>query len=241
MRNQKEKNGRKVQGILTLLLSLTVLLGSLPVFASQTREILDIDRIGSFSITITYYNETSGKTLPVSNGNSVGLYKIADAVEDNGFRFVVDDRFSSVGEIPDTSEELDNANLELAEKLAAIAEKYDFDVAPKEMDTEGKVYFNDLEVGLYLIVQASQGKDENSKFTIYPFLMTIPYRNPDGSLNYDVDAEMKPVAVTKEEPTPTPTPKPPIPQTGQLWWPVMVLGAIGAIFVLSGIIRKNKN
>ena len=29
-----------------------------------------------------------------------------------------------------------------------------------------------------------------------------------------------------------------IPQTGQLWWPVMVLGIAGALFVLAGVAAK---
>ena len=78
--------------------------------AADPDEFPDLDRLGSITATFTYYDKTSGKTLPVSGGNSVGLYKVADVVIDNGFRFVLDPRFESAGELPATSEELDRRN-----------------------------------------------------------------------------------------------------------------------------------
>lgn len=45
----------------------------------------------------------------------------------------------------------------------------------------------------------------------------------------------------KETPTP-PTPNTPdLPQTGQLWWPVYVLGVAGICFIFVGIIQRRKN
>lgn len=239
-----ERKRRRGRGILTVLLCFVMMLAAVsayavPVYASEGREMPDLDAKGSISLTFSYYDESTGKTMPVADGNAVGLYKAAKVVVDNGFKYVVDDRFASVGGIPETDEELDKINLDLAEELAKIASEYDFDVAPQEMNAEGKVKFEDLEVGLYLIVQAKQGRGDDSKFTILPFLMTIPYYESDGSLTYDVDAETKPIAIVKEEViTPTPTR---IPQTGQLWWPVMALGAAGAVFVAAGIIRRSRD
>ena len=57
----------------------------------------------------------------------------------------------------------------------------------------------------------------------------------------DVTAESKPIGIGKIEPPPKPDkPDKPkrIPQTGQLWWPVMVLGIVGALFVLAGVAAK---
>ena len=234
----------RIKGIakaaLALSMSLVLPLTSIPVSAAESTETLDPDRTGSISITFTYYDETSKTTKPVTGGNSVGLYKVADAVVDNGFRFAVDERFAAAGEIPNTDEALDAANLDLAKKMAATAEKYDFDVQSKEMDTEGKVSFEGLEVGLYLVVQDAQGTG-NNKLTITPFLITIPQKNPDGSLIYDVDAAAKPIGVAKEEVPPPPPPPHNIPQTGQLWWPVMLLGGLGVLVLCFGLIRKNRN
>ena len=40
------------------------------------------------------------------------------------------------------------------------------------------------------------------------------------------------------KPSPAPNPPEPLPQTGQLWWPVPVLLIAGAVLVLSGILRR---
>ena len=243
MHSKKIGLKNRIKGIakaaLALSMSLVMPLASIPVSAAESKEMLDPDRTGSISITFTYYDETAKTTKPVTGGNSVGLYKVADVVVENGFKFVTDERFASVGEIPDTDAALDSANLDLAQKMTAIAKKYDFDVQPREMDAEGKVTFEGLEVGLYLVVQDAQGKGDN-KLTINPFLITIPQKNPDGSLIYDVDAVAKPLGVAKEE-VPPPPPPHNIPQTGQLWWPVMLLGGLGVLVLCFGMIRKNRN
>lgn len=45
--------------------------------------------------------------------------------------------------------------------MSKIARGYDFDFTPKEIDEDGRVRFEDLDVGLYLVLQASQGKGED--------------------------------------------------------------------------------
>ena len=242
MHNKRVELKNKIKGIakaaLALSMSLLMPLTSIPVSAAESHEMLDPDRIGSISITFTYYDETAKTTKPVTGGNSVGLYKVANVIVDNGFKFVTDERFAGAGTIPDTDEALDAANLDLAEKMAAIAKSYDFDVQPKAMDAQGTVSFDGLEIGLYLVMQDAQGTGDN-KLTIAPFLITVPQRNPDGSLSYDVIAKAKPIGVAKEKVTPPPTPRR-LPQTGQMWWPVVLLAGLGVIAFCFGMIRKNR-
>ena len=232
----KDNTGMKkrIKGIAKAVLALSMCLvmpmASIPAAAA--------DRTGSISITYKYYNESTGKTEPVSGGNSVGLYKVADVIVDNGFKFKVDERFSSVGTIPDTSKELDAENVDLAEAMSKIAEDYDFDIAPVEMDEDGKVSFEGLEVGMYLVMQAARGKS-NDAFYLSSFLVTIPYRNADGSLTYDINCDAKPIGVYKEKVPPSPPPKR-IPQTGQLWWPAGILAASGILLLVVGLIRKKR-
>jgi hypothetical protein len=90
-------------------------------------------------------------------------------------------------------------------------------------------------------MQDARGEGENRYF-LSPFLISIPYRNADGSLAYDITADAKPIGVYKEQvpPPPAPTPKK-IPQTGQLWWPVAMLGAAGVLFVVMGMVRRSKS
>lgn len=244
MHNKRVELKNKIKGIakaaLALSMSLLMPLTSIPVSAAESHEMLDPDRIGSISITFTYYDETAKTTKPVTGGNSVGLYKVADVIVDNGFKFVADERFAGAGTIPDTDEALDAANLDLAEKMAATAKSYAYDVQPKAMDAQGKVSFEGLEVGLYLVVQAAQGEGDN-KFVLTPFLITIPQKNPDGSLVYDVDAQSKPLGIGKVVPTPPSPPTPShLPQTGQMWWPVVLLAGLGVIAFCFGMIRKNR-
>ena len=236
----KNKIKRIAKAALALSMSLVMPLTSIPASAADNHEMLDPDRVGSIAITFTYYDANTKTTKPVSGGNSIGLYKVADVVVDNGYKFVSDERFAGAGEIPDTDAALDAANIDLAEKMAVIAENYAFDVESVETDAQGRVSFDGLEVGLYLVKQDARGEGDN-RFTITPFLITIPQRNADGSLTYDVDAQAKPIGVAKEEVPPPPTPPHNIPQTGQLWWPVMLLGGVGVLVLCFGVIRKNRN
>ena len=228
------------KAVLALSMCLVMPLTAIPVSAAEN-EAPDLDRTGSLTITYKYYNEKTKETESVSKGNSVGLFKVAEVVADNGYRFKVDNRFASVGEIPATSEELDIVNMDLAEAMEKIAKNYDFDVPSQETDANGQVSFDGLEVGLYLVMQDARGEGENRYF-LSPFLISIPYRNADGSLAYDITADAKPIGVYKEQvpPPPAPTPKK-IPQTGQLWWPVAMLGAAGVLFVVMGMVRRSRS
>jgi len=223
---------------LTLFIAWTA---PLTAAASNREEFPDTERPGSITATFTYFDKDSGRTLPVSGGNSVGLFKVAEVVIDNGFRFVVDPRFASVGELPATYEELDSANVELASKMAKIAENLDFDIPPVEMDSGGTVKFTNLEVGLYLVMQAKRGTDDN-QYVIAPFLISIPNKNPDGTWLYDVNAQSKPIGIAWIPPESPDEPSKPkkLPQTGQLWWPVLALGAAGAAFIIAGVAVRNR-
>ena len=237
----KKRMKEIAKAALALSMCLVMPLTSIPVSAAESKEMPDPDRLGSISVTYTYYDENTKQSYPVTSGNSVGLYKVADVVVDNGFKFVLDKRFADAGPLPETTSALEAANSELAEKMAELAGKYDFDVKSVETDAKGSVSFDNLEVGLYLVKQDAQGTGDN-RMVLTPFLISIPQRETDGSLVYDVDAQAKPVGAAKEEvPPPTP-PKPPvIPQTGQLWWPVLVLGAAGVLAICAGMIRRNRS
>ena len=240
----KENAGmrKRMKGIakaaLALSMCLVMPLTAIPVSAAEN-ELPDLDRLGSISVTYKFYNENTGKKEPVSNGNSVGLFKVADVVEDGGYKFVIDDRFASVGEIPDTSEELEDRNADLAKEMAKIARNYEFDIPSRETDENGTVSFDGLEVGMYLVMQDAQGKGDN-RYELTPFLLTIPYRNADGSLTYDISADTKPVGIFKEQVPPPPPPRR-IPQTGQLWWPVAMLGVAGTLLVVMGMVRRSRS
>ena len=76
---------RKITGLLKGTLILTACLsmsaGMFPAGASAA-ETIDLTRRGSLSITFTSNGE------PISDGNEVGIYRVADIVVDNGYKFV---------------------------------------------------------------------------------------------------------------------------------------------------------
>ena len=105
----------------------------------------DLSRKGSLSITFTYDGE------PISDGNEVGIIKVADVVDDNGYKFVYRDAFAKEGEVP---KDLDAVNSSLASKLDRIAREQKVTMYRKsqKLDENGKVTFSDLDLGLYLII-----------------------------------------------------------------------------------------
>ena len=234
--------GKKLIGVVKTALSLAICLAmpiaSLSASAAEN-EMPDLDRDGS--ISINFIDPETKK--PVSGDNGVALYKVAVVEIDNGFKFVYDDRFASAGEAPAADEDF---SADLAARLAQIAEEGALtpDSPEQRIDADGNVTFTGLKAGIYLAVQSYKGKGD-VEFTISPFLITIPNRAEDGTLIYDVDASPK-VEVSKHTtppPTPPTPPKPPkrIPQTGQLWWPVLALGFAGVMLIGLGMIRKRSN
>ena len=91
--------------LLASFLCLAMLLSPLSMRAAYAAENdageeLDPLRIGSFSVTFEFYNETTGNKEPVTGGNSVGLFKVADVVyvDQVGWRFKADSRFAEIGD-----------------------------------------------------------------------------------------------------------------------------------------------
>ena len=233
---------KKLRGIAKAALSLAICLAmpiaSLSASASEN-EVPDLDRDGS--ISINFMDPETKK--PISGDNRIALYKVASVKTDNGYSFVYEDGFASEGEAPVTDEDF---TADLAATLAQIAEKNSLtpDSPEQKIDANGNVTFTWLKAGLYLAVQSYKGKGD-TEFTISPFLITIPNKAEDGSLIYDVDASPKVELKKHTTPPPTPPtpPRPPkrIPQTGQMWWPVLALSLAGVMLVGLGMIRKRSN
>lgn len=220
--------------VIALVLCLLLPAASISAAASSKEEFPDRDRKGSLTITYTVNGE------PISGGNKVGIFKVASVIEKDGFRFVVEDPFKAIGELP---EDLDTVNKSLAEDLAYIAKADGIELyrPSQELDSTGTAVFDDLDVGLYLVVQTLKTeitlKDKSKVvYTINPFLVSIPQKD-NGKLIYDVSTNPKVAPVKEMVPPPTP---PDLPQTGQLWWPVIALGTAGMVFIMIGLIRNTR-
>lgn len=117
-------------------------------------------------------------------------------------------------------------------------EQYAFDTLVSSVGEEGKVQFQGLEMGLYLIMQDVPAPGYSA---IKPFLVTLPYMQ-DGEYCYRISSAVK--TALEREPVPTePEPTKPsgdkLPQTGQLNWPVPVLAVCGLVCVLIGIALRS--
>lgn len=160
-------------------------------------EVVDLSRTGSIKVSL-YDSETSEAV----GGGTLTLYRVAKVKKDNAnLSFVYTNGFEDCGvELGDLSEgELAGR---LAEKIAAIAES-----TTVEISDLGVAEFGDLEVGLYLVVQATAAENYN---VINPFLVSVPIQE-NGSYVYDVDALPKVGTAAKK--TPEPPDKPDTPDT----------------------------
>lgn len=198
------------------------------------------------ALTIQIKDTETGKGVP---GGEVVIYRVAEPEFDpyGGYSYRVTEAFAPG--IPDISvlEGMSAAeNGEQAALWKAFAEGSRLPPdASAQPDAEGICRFDDLPLGVYLVVQTQVGTGHK---VISPFLITIPmYQEADGAWAYQVDAAPKAgtSAPVPTEPSPTvpgtTTPgNPEIPYTGQSWWPVWILSAGGVLLVLAGVAQKRR-
>lgn len=200
-------------------------------------ELPDLSRQGSITIIVL----DSDTREPVEGG-TIAVYRVADLLTDGtNYSFVYTEEFSSCTS-PLTLD--DEHSPELALELSEIAETNQIEpVYTGIPDITGTVPTTEVPLGLYLVVQTEAPEGYGK---LRPYLITLPYRENDGSLTYDVVSYPKPgtTAQTPSEPS-VPSepakPKPPVlPYTGQLWWPVIVLAAAGSVLIVCGCVRRKK-
>ena len=132
-----------------------------------------------------------------------------------------------------------NLTPELAKELAGMV-KASSAIKPASFKS-GVVTFDNLELGLYLIVQT---KSISGYEKVAPFLVSVPLWDKDHYL-YEINVSEK-FEIKKEPPTPgTPeTPDQPgdkLPQTGQVNWPMPVLLILGLALIVTGTALKRKS
>lgn len=220
---------RRALALLSLLLLVTSL--SLPVMADN----LDPDHLGSLKVRIL---ET--KTRKGVPGGRVEIYRVAgvDAVP-GGFAYVLSDSFSGSGFDVNIIGDLTAAqNAAEARKLERYADSHNVRAVDSGVpDKTGTVEFTSLPIGLYLVVQSEAASKHEC---IDSFLITVPQKDGENYV-YDVNAAPK-TGTADTIPTTAPT-RPHhggLPQTGQLWWPVYLLGAAGAALFLFGLYRRKR-
>ena len=207
--------------IMVLSLILTLLMVPVQSFAS---EIIPPDKTGSITLTLKY----DGK--PIKDG-SFSCVQVADVVNEEAdyyFRQLLGDK-SILREGLPKADEVYQALMK--DRVFYILHKV------TRTNTTGAVKFEDLEPGLYLILQETP----SDGFTaVSPFLVSVPYLDADGTYKYDVDASVKAELYKEPETIPTtPTTKPTqpvekLPQTGQTTWPIPLLASGGMMLFALG-------
>lgn len=184
------------------------------------------------SITIHMKDVDTGKDVP---GGKLRLYRVAKPVRDDGNdSWVLTEAFAGC---PVTLDDIGAA--ELASKLLEYAKEHKLSGTDAAVGQDAKLQLSDLPSGLYLVVQVTPASGYSA---ITPFLVSLPAVE-NGQYIYDVDATPK-LELKKAPPTPTPPPQTPsrkLPQTGQLWWPVLLLAISGAVLVYGGAVKNRRS
>ena len=206
----------------------------------------------SISLTLTYKEADQEKKM---TDGSISIYTVATVKVDNGYVFDTSTgKFAGSSTVAGISTmdsaALDEQNADIATALEMETESVSADETVAVSD--GSASFTDLTPGLYLVVQETLSEGNRK---INPFLISIP----DAEGSYEIEAAPKngfEIPPTPTPPTPTPpknptvTPKTPsgsstpsktvLPQTGQLWWPVPVLCAVGLALIVGGFVLKRR-
>jgi len=209
--------------IFSVLCGLLLSVLSINVFAV---EVPDFARKGSISVTMSY----QGNAVP---GGSLTIYRVAEIHEENG----ADYSFRYTADYAGCQYDLDDlTTAKLAQDLADYTAAKNVKGKTAKIDGNGRAFFDELELGLYLVIQEEAAPGFNA---VSPFMIAVPGRQGDRYL-YEVDGSPKlsleraPTETTK--PTTQPTLPPKLPQTGQTKWPVPILMIGGLIFVVLGLV-----
>lgn len=210
--------------ILSLLMAL-MLMVVLAVNASAV-EMPDLESKGSLTLSMHYNGQ------PLDSGK-VNILAVGDVKWNpgNDYSFQL---FASLGKESLTQEEMYSADV-AKELLTAAKKHYAANILSASV-VDGKVAFQDLNAGLYIVWQEeSDACDDLSAFQ--PFLISVPRWQNDEFVMDVVAAPKVPLLPPKPTEPPEITPPPPeLPYTGQLNWPIPVMAVSGGMLMLIGLI-----
>lgn len=176
-------------------------------------DVPDLNRTGTLNVTM----RCEGTAIP---GGSLTIFRVGEVCEDDGnYSFATTGKFVESGV---SLEDVESADLAAA--LAKFVADNKLEGETKNIDFMGTVKFENLELGLYLVVQNTPAE---GYFAAEAFLVSVPMLE-DGVYVYEVDATPKVELEKAPEPTEEPDkPDDKLPQTGQLNWPVPVMATVG--------------
>lgn len=196
----EQKSLRRRFAALLLMLCLLAA-GALPALATSVNIRL-VDASGNpatGTIRVALYDSAKDKAL---SGGQLTLYRVAEVKRKNG-----DLSFEYCGDFYGCGIALgDLTDSTLADQLLEYMPQGARGTT-KTVDADGNAAFEDLELGLYLIVQS---KASNGYAPIKPFLVSLPMAE-NGKWNYEVDASPKVGGYTPVNPDTPPVPPTPVP------------------------------
>lgn len=201
---------------------------TMPVQAEAKHIVPDLDQTGSITVSMV-----DPDSLEAVGGGTLTLIKVGDAVQDDG-----DFSFALTSDLAQSDESLDAPDTELAKRLAEFAQNRDVAGTTKKIPASGKVVFDDLSLGLYLLVQndAAEGY-----YAVSPFFVSVPAENAAGDAYvYDVDAAPKMELLDREPPTPSITTWR-LPVTGDEVLPYVGLALVGAAAICAAVLLRKRN
>ena len=196
----EQKSLRRRFAALLLMLCLLAA-GELPALATSANIRL-VDASGNpatGTIRVALYDSAKDKA---QSGGQLTLYRVAEVKRQNG-----DLSFEYCGDFYGCGIALgDLTDSTLADQLLEYMPQGARGTT-KTVDADGNAAFEDLELGLYLIVQS---KASNGYAPIKPFLVSLPMAE-NGKWNYEVDASPKVGGYTPVKPDTPPVPPTPVP------------------------------
>ena len=170
------------RNILTSLMLMAVLISALPItgLTFVRADTYISNRQGSIQAILMSQADSSGKQTPYP-GISMKLYQVGTASESNGsVSFNLDSRFAGSGITMDSLTTADKWAA-AAQILAGLSGSSGINAIEGTSDAQGQILFNNLEQGVYLLVQSS-GQE---RLIISPSLLTVPLQE-NGQWIYDV-------------------------------------------------------
>lgn len=192
----------------------------------------------------------SSLTVVLKNGDKAidnaafKIYYVAEITDSSDYMLVDDFKNSDIN----LNEYNQNNGSDYADRLKSYTEKNNIlPVYEKVTDINGKAVFENIKNGVYLVVG---GDFNNGK--VNPFLVELPSRDENGTLTYHVTAMPKSEIINPEDKTETNKTteiettnhnnengnEEALPRTGQLWWPVFTLSAVGLLLIIFGLIFR---
>ena len=181
-------------------------------------DLIDMEETGSVIVLMEYQDQAV-------SGGTLTIYHVATPIwTGNQYVFEHTQPFANC-DLPLT----DLLNKELTAQYSEFAIDNALVGMTERIDMDGQARFDDLPLGLYLIVQEEAAA---GYFPFEPFFICVPMQGKDGWI-YDVDATPKIDLEREPQPDEPPTP-PDIPDTGQLKWPIPVLAIAGVVLFALG-------